>query len=162
MKKLFKLSLVALISLLFAGEMKAQLNESFTDATFPPTGWTSATYQGAGGNWLRSTTSFRTTPACAISNFQNPNGENILRTLQFTPITNDSLIFWFRQSFGTVYADTMKIMVSTTDTAKASFTTILTLADGVNYPPSGTYGRFAVSLGAYSGTPIYVAFTQRW
>ncbi|MBS1516475.1 MAG: choice-of-anchor J domain-containing protein [Bacteroidetes bacterium] len=162
MKKLFKLSLVVLISLMFAGEMMAQLNESFTSATFPPTGWTRITYLGTGGAWARSTSSFNTTPACALSNFGSLSGsENYLKTPQFTPITNDSLIFFFRQSFTAVYTDTFSVLVSVTDTAKASFVPKLTLIDGVNYPTAGTYGRFAISLSAYAGTPIYIAFRHR-
>jgi len=162
MKKLFKLSLVVLISLMFSGEMMAQLNESFTGVTFPPTGWTRITYLGTGGAFARTTTSSRTAPAAALSNFGSATGsENYLKTPQFTPIANDSIIFWFRQSFAAVYQDTFTVLVSTTDTAKASFVPLLTLIDGVNYPTAATYGRFAASLSAYTGTPIYIAFRHR-
>ncbi|MFZ1321434.1 MAG: choice-of-anchor J domain-containing protein, partial [Ignavibacteria bacterium] len=161
MKKLLLIFTMVLFAMI-GNDSFAQLNESFTGVTFPPTGWTRATYLGSGGAYSRSTASFRTTPACALSNFGSATGsENYLKTPQFTPIANDSLVFWFRQSFTTVYVDTFTVLVSTTDTAKGSFTPLLTLIDGVNYPTAATYGRFAVALGAYTGTPVYIAFRHR-
>jgi len=147
--------------MLFAGkELSAQVNEGFEGATFPPTGWTNPSVVIGNGDFYQIASVPRTGINCAISEYTPTGADNYLITPQFTPISNDSLVFYFSQQFTAVYDDSLEIKVSTTGNLPANFTTRLRVyKDGVDYPlPGLTYLRVAISLNAYSGVPIYIAF----
>ncbi len=160
MKKFFSLHLFMLMFLLISGNLFAQykLNEGFEGATFPPAGWSTKVVVAGSGAWARSTATPHTGLADAVSNFTTAGADNYLVTKRFTPGAGDSLVFWMAQVFTAVYADSLDIKVSTTDSLNFP-TLLLHLRDGVDYPlPAGTYKRFAVSLNAYAGMTVWVAF----
>jgi photosystem II stability/assembly factor-like uncharacterized protein len=136
------------------------LIENFDAATFPPAGWRAVSVVGP-VVWVRSTSQFHSTPACAFINYDcSPSGLDWLIAPQKNIASGDSLSFWLRKN-DSGYPDSLQIMISTTDTALTSFTqSVLTLTD-VTYPAAGTWGRFAVSLNAFAGQNIYVAF-RHW
>lgn len=76
----------------------------------------------------------------------------------FRIAAGDSLRFRLRLAFQGYQPDSLSIKVSTTDSALASFRTVLLLREGTNYPPNATtWYRYAVSLNAYAGQKVYVA-----
>ncbi len=134
--------------------------EAFTGTTFPPTGWKTVNVLGT-VVWVRSTTQYHSSPASAFINYDCGTGGGVdwLITPQWTIATGDSLVFWLRCNDYGWPPDSLCVRVSTTDTALAHFTTrILYLAEGVNYPPASTWGRYAASLNAFAGQNIYIGF----
>ncbi|MFH1011159.1 MAG: choice-of-anchor J domain-containing protein, partial [bacterium] len=140
------------------------MNESFSYANFPPIGW--QTLQTGEGLkvWTRSTSNTHTTPGCARSEYEDLVGQTSKRWL-ITPhlsvdSATDSLSFWTRTYYSFVAGDdSLFILVSTTDSLPASFTGILeTYKPGQGGDFINEYVRFALSLGAYVGQDIYIAF----
>jgi len=134
-----------------------KLNESFTEASFPPAGWHAKNILGT-VQWVRYTTSFNTPPASAFSNYQSTGGEDWLVTPQLSIVAGDTLKFWARRYFSSSYPpDSLQIRVSTTDTSVASFATLVAAYD-VNAFPYPAFGQYAVSLDAFAGMNVYIAF----
>ncbi|HMS65215.1 MAG TPA: choice-of-anchor J domain-containing protein [Ignavibacteria bacterium] len=159
-KQLMHFSVLFLLVLFANSNLFSQINEGFEGATFPPTGWTNPSVVIGDGDFFQTNSSPRTGIYCAASAYTTAGADNYLITPQFTPISNDSIIFYFSQQFTAVYDDSLEIRVSTTGNLPANFTTRLRVyKDGVDYPlPSLTYLRVAISLNAYTGVPIYIAF----
>jgi len=135
-------------------------SEGFESVTFPPTGWRAVSDMGT-VVWTRSTAQFHTGAASAFINYDCGAGGGIdwLFTPQWSIISGDSLSFWLRTNDNGYIPDSLAVRVSTTDTARASFTTrILYLAEGLNYPPAATWRRYAASLNAFAGQNIYIGF----
>jgi len=134
-----------------------KLNESFTDVTFPPAGWHTKNILGP-IEWARFTSSFYTPPACTRISWQSTGGEDWLVTPQLSIATGDSLKFFARKIFSSVYEpDTLEIRISTTDTSVASFTDVIFKAS-VNVAFQITYEQFSFDLSAYNGQNVYIAF----
>jgi hypothetical protein len=136
-------------------------SQDFESTTFPPVGWQSRNQQGT-AVWARSTAQAHLSTASAFINYQYPGtGEDwlIMPRYQVTA-TTDSLVFWMRLLFAGYQPDSLCIKVSTTDSLLSSFsTTLLKLQEGLNYPSNTTtWVRYAVSVGAYNGQQIYLAF----
>ena len=102
-------------------------SEDFTDATFPPTGWHTKNLLGT-NEWVRYTTYYNSPPASARISYQGTGGEDWLVTPQIGIVAGDTLRFWARRYFSSSYPpDSLQIVVSTTDTAVASFTNLRAL-----------------------------------
>ena len=142
------------------------LNQEFTDVTFPPTGWTSASLLGA-KVWNRSTTSAFSAPACALSDWETTGGYDWLITNSHTVYAGDSLSFQLRRSYtGAAFNwDSLQVYVGTSaDTA--TMTRVLTIGvnalidtTGSTYPPRlGAYQRYAVNMNSFAGQNVFIAF----
>lgn len=158
--KRISLSLALLLCLCFTFKAEAQykVNESFDGTTFPPTGWYSNIYISGSVNWARVTTPVHSGAGTAFANYGPAAGnEAWLVTPKFLVATGDSLSFWARKQYSSNYPpDSLTVMISTTDTAKASFTTLFTY--NTNTAFTTTYAYFARTLNAYAGQQIYIAF----
>ena len=123
--------------------MSQTLNEGFEDPTFPPTGWHAKNILG-GIEWFRDATTSHSGIASARVSWDAAGGEDWLVTPMVSIVTGDSLKFWARKIFSTVYEpDTIEVRVSTTDTSVASFTDVL-FKSSVNVAFTTTLERFAI------------------
>jgi photosystem II stability/assembly factor-like uncharacterized protein len=132
-------------------------SESFTDVAFPPAGWHTKNLLGT-NEWVRYTTSYNSSPASARISYQGTGGEDWLVTPQVPIVAGDSLKFFSRRYFSSSYPpDSLLILVSTTDTSVASFTTVIASYDvnAFSYPD---FAQLAVDLSAFAGQNIYIAF----
>jgi len=133
-----------------------KLNEGFEDPAFPPAGWHTKNILG-GVVWMQANGG-HTGAHSAVVAWQTTGGEDWLVTPQINITNGDSLSFWARRYFSSVYdPDTLQILVSTTDTAVASFTDEIFKQD-VNAFPYPDYGQYSFDLSAYDGQSIYIAF----
>ncbi|MBE0663248.1 MAG: choice-of-anchor J domain-containing protein [Bacteroidales bacterium] len=157
-----KLLLISAMLLLWAGSSWGQnLNESFSDVTFPPEGW--AKYRGTNNigtlrDWDRYTLNPRTAPASASVNYEAVSGglaEDWLVTPKLSVSEgNNTLTFWIRDQFTTNYGSILYVKAS-----NASQNTHADFTDIISYPePGTTYIQKIVDLSAYNGQDIYIAF----
>jgi hypothetical protein len=153
-KSKFLLILVMSIMLLWMASNSAiaALSESFTGTTFPPTGWTVYNFDGSDA-WVRYTTYYNTSPACAQI-YYDPHNNDWLITPQQSIVAYDKLTFYYRAQ-STSYVETLFVRVSTSATvsdtsAYAVISTIIT--------SSTTWAKAEMSLNAYAGQNIYIAF----
>jgi len=158
--------LSAILSALFltlgftvSAQLSGYLSESFEPETFPPSGWTRTNVSGT-NQWARSTTEHYDGVASAWMRYQSGPGEDWLISPQFSVVAGDSVTFFMLLDDVGYQPDSLSVKVSTTGTATASFTTtLLKLREGINYPPTATtWYRYAVSLNAFAGQNVYVAF----
>ncbi|MBT8392668.1 MAG: choice-of-anchor J domain-containing protein [Ignavibacteria bacterium] len=137
--------------------MSQTLNEGFEDVTFPPTGWHAKNILGP-IEWFRATGTAHTGDASARVSWDGSGGEDWLVTPQVPIVTGDSLKFWARKIFSTVYEpDTIEIRISMTDTSVASFTDVI-YKNSVNVAFNTVFEQFAFDLSAYNGMNVYIAF----
>lgn len=135
------------------------LSESFTNPTFPPPGWRTAHVSGIGGDWFRSTVGFRSAPACAQSDAGILLADNFLITKRVTPDSNDSLVFWVSSNYLLGALGRLDVKVSTTDSIVTSFIDFLIPFQlNLQLLTPNVYVRQAISLSAYAGQPIFIAF----
>ncbi|MEO0072546.1 MAG: T9SS type A sorting domain-containing protein [candidate division WOR-3 bacterium] len=135
------------------------LNESFTSATFPPTGWLVQNFNGF-NTWQRVTINPNTQPACAgvESDGQWSRNNDWLITPQIGPIiSGDSLVFYARRGPYSL-SETLYIRISSApnqnDTSQYSIVYKIAIT-------SSNWTRFARSLNNYAGNSIYIAFWYR-
>jgi len=145
---------------LIRAQISGFYKQSFEGTQFPPAGWQSVNVLGA-NTWVRSDFDFYDGGYSAYMQYQLAGGQDWLITPKFSVAAGDSVIFYMTTDYSGFTPDSLIIRVSTTDAATASFTqTILQLEEGVNYPSSGVWQRYAASLGAFAGQDIYVAFSH--
>jgi len=133
------------------------LNEGFENPTFPPAGWHAKNILG-GVAWMRASTITHTGAGSAIIAWEVTGGEDWLVTPQLNILMGDSLKFWTRRFWSAIYQpDTLQIRISTTDTAVASFSTVLAAYD-VNTFPYPNFGEYKIDLSSFSGQNVYIAF----
>lgn len=135
--------------------------QDFEGTAFPPAGWQVQNVAGATYTWARSTAQAHQGLASAFIRYDASGGEDWLIAPKFqVTAATDSVVFYLRLAFQGYPPDSLSLKLSTTDSARASFTTtLLALHEGVNYPPnSNAWYRYAVSLGAYSGQQVFIAF----
>lgn len=135
------------------------LKEGFEGQQFPPPEWSTVNLKGP-NVWIHSTTFAHEGTKSAFSSysFPDPKGINYLITKKFTVSAGDSVTFWFTPLFAG-YPDSLFVQVSTTGTNAGSFTTTIgTFYDGNNYPEAGIWQRASLSLDAFAGQNIYIAF----
>jgi len=137
--------------------MSQTLNEGFEDPTFPPAGWHAKNILG-GVVWMRATGTAHTGTGSAVIAWQTTGGEDWLVTPQVPIVAGDTLTFWARRYWSASYPpDSLLIVVSTTDTAVASFTTVLAAYD-VNAFPYPDFAEYKVDLSSLAGQNVYIAF----
>jgi hypothetical protein len=152
------------LALLFANSIFAQFPEGFEGGTFPPAGWNTFIGQNGLGtliNWAPTGFPASGTGAAYIdaefSETQTALSEDWLVTPQvaITP-SNSTLTFWQNHFSSGASNSRYEIRVSTTSpTDIASFVTIA--AQNETQLPD-QYRVHSVSLGAYVGQSVYVAF----
>jgi len=162
MKFFFKL-ITSLCLSLSVGNMnlysQIKINEGFEGAEFPPAGWSVFSTNSSNGQWAKATRITSLGMGCAVSNFSSINSSNYLITKRFIPSAGDSIVFSFKQTFWNVYKDTLNIRISNTDsTFSGANTLLLNLREGFNYPSPNGFKRYAVSLNAFAGQNVWVAF----
>lgn len=140
--------------------------EDFGGDYFPPLGWKSVNELGRLSMWFKTMNAYHSAPAGAwipveFGDTSGTGGLDWLITPKLNISTGDSLIFWLRPETTGNQPDSLCVRISTTDTALAHFTDrILYLAEGFNYPDT-VWTRFALSMNAYAGQKIFVAFKHR-
>lgn len=156
MKKIFSLFIALFVMSICAKAQVTYLNEGFEDGVIPA-GWTLVDADGDGYNWSIPTANFFyhngnhcVASASYISTALTP--DNWLITPQLSVSAGDSISFWYRAQDPNYAAENFGVYVSTTGTAPADFTSVYQgTADSI-------YLRCAISLAAYAGQNIYVAF----
>jgi hypothetical protein len=132
---------------------------------FPPTGWVivNADSGGTTGAWFQGTTSVFTADngsGYAAANYQGANDFLIDQWLISPPIasigSSDTLMFWQRSPDNSIYADSVEVRISTTDSLTTSFTTRL------DYFQTSTSGwaqnKYPLKNFVTAGKTIRVAF----
>ncbi|MDZ4712149.1 MAG: choice-of-anchor J domain-containing protein [bacterium] len=160
--KIFFIFIFLLPALLSDATAQVKLLEGFEGTAFPPTGWSVANIIEGNGEWVQSSRTSRSGNKCAVSNYTPTGSSNFLITKRFVPTTDDSLIFYFRQTFWNVYKDTFSVYVSTTDSLASGMTNLLyKFKDSITYPSPNKYGRYAFSLNAYAGDTVWIGFFHK-
>lgn len=138
--------------------------------TFPPAGWQVIDVLDTATGWNSSVTA--DFPAaydgmqsayCRYEFATPSSGESWLITPKFTVASGDSLSFQFKLEYFGFAPDSTFILVSTTDSALSSFTTVLDFyAEGLNYPTDTSNWYYKTySLSAFAGQDIYIAFKNK-
>jgi hypothetical protein len=130
------------------------LAESFTGTTFPPPGWTVYNfYTTADDAWVRYTSYYYSTPACARVAYDLPNNDWLI-TPRLKAVNGDKLKYWWRAG-STSYTETLYVRVSTNpDVSDTASYVIIDQAMG----NSTDWAQRVVDLSAYDGQDIYIAF----
>lgn len=133
-------------------------SEGFEGTTFPPTGWAVHQLDGGTNTWIRYTTSpiFGTASAAVRWESSTLQNDDWLVTPQFTVNPGAFLNFYAKRQ-STSFFDSVEIYYSTTGGVPPS---------GYNYittiMPAGTTPElFQISLNAYAGQNIYIAFRYK-
>lgn len=139
------------------------LQEGFEGATFPPVGWTSFDNgNGTTQSWIQNTPGNGSTNAAFIryENVTSGVAEDWLVTPALTLGAADTVLaFYQRQSFSSDYGSVYTVRVST-DTSQTN-TTLFTTIDTQTETAFGlTYTPKTVSLAAYAGMTVYIAFVM--
>lgn len=121
-------------------------------ATFP-TAWRTVIWTAESGNTVASSTSWFTTLSPADRWLITPS-------ITLPADSQLSLEFFARSHDVSPYDDGFKLKISTTNTAKTSFTNILEVANAVNAPISQLAAPYTVNLSAYAGQTIYLAWVN--
>ena len=149
-----KLVLLFITTLILGGLFAAPLNESFSDPTFPPSGWTVHNVDG-GQAWIRNTSSthYYSAPGSAYIKYDSSSTHNdwLVTPCLVPSAANYTLSFW--ASHYSNYPETFKVWVSTASNAVSDFTIQL----GSEITTTTTWTQYDYDLSAYIGTPIYVA-----
>lgn len=133
-------------------------NEGF-EANFSPDCWSMNDVDGDGYNWYLNTTAYpHSGLACASSASWNSvalTPDNYLITPQFNiNAANLQLKYWVAAQDPDYPAENYSVLVSTTGTAPANFTEVFTEI----LTADTTWAERTVSLSAYNGQNIYIAF----
>ncbi len=139
------------------------LQEGFEGATFPPIGWTSFDNgNGTAQSWIQSTPGNGSTNAAFIryENVTSGSAEDWLVSPALSLGAADTVLAFFqRQEFATDYGSvyTVRVSTDTSQTNTAAFTTIDTQPETAF---GTTYSAKTVSLAAYAGMTVYIAFVM--
>lgn len=143
--------------------------ENFDASNQFPAGW--ATFRGANNagttqDWRINTTSGYSPPNCAFVQYEN-TGSNLAQDWMVTPLidlsglANPALTFMTAQQWEPNYGSIYKILVSTTSqTAHSEFTEIASWTE-LQLGNVAAWGQKGVSLAAYSGQQVYIAFMMQ-
>lgn len=169
MRKIYSLLFVVLTTFGYG-----QFSENFDAATSIPSGW--ATYRGENGLGTAFDWTFIATPrnysppnAAFVRYEANTGGLNedwlVTPLINLTGYTGANLTFYGGQQFTVAYGTVYEVKVSTTSqTDLTTFTTVATYGES-DFASTGAAALVAadmktVSLGAYDGQQIYVAFVM--
>ena len=140
--------------------------EETFDTTVQPGDWIVIDNDGSGAaysfeqqiNFTGGTVNPQAGQSFWFSDFTNANSSGLIDEWLISPqiptiTAGDSLIF-YAGAIGGLYADSLKVLISTTDQNPANFTEIAYfLVDG----PIGAWNRYAFDLTPFAGSQIYVA-----
>ena len=160
----------------FSSVLFAQiLEEGFESTTFPPTGWTKQS-PDAGTGWEKQTVGTTPIPGfnggtiasapvnggttvafCTWKTGGSESNDQWLISPQIIPLTGNILTFWLNK-FPCTYADTVKILLSTTGNSISDFTNAIAI---INYLAIDTgWVKYTYSLDSYADSSIYIAFNE--
>jgi hypothetical protein len=150
---------------LFATPLSGYYREDFEGALFPPAGWQAVDVLNPNYNWTISDGIPYNGSQSAYIGFDQGNIpiEDYLILPKFSVVPGDSFSFYLALQYAGWPPDSTFVLVSTTDSAISSFTTVLaTLAEGLNYPTGAeVYQNYAYSLSAFAGSDIYLAIKNK-
>jgi hypothetical protein len=139
--------------------------EVFGD-TLPPAGWQVVDNDGSGSAWdfrqaILFTSGDTVLPQAGqsfwFSNFNNANSSGLIDEWLISPqipAANFDKLTFYAGSIGSIFPDSLKVLVSTTGTNPGDFVEIAyVLVPG----PTGSWHEFTFDISAFSGSPIYVA-----
>ena len=160
MKKFYSLILLAAALICLPSTVKATtpFTEGFETAV-PPTGW--STIHVKGGNWSRNNTTYYVgihggSYDAMMAYATSGGADNYLITPQLSPVDGETLKFYIAsQNYENT---TVTVEVSeTTNTSASDFTDVLaTYKSKIDI--NTTWAEKELSLGAYAGKNIYIAF----
>lgn len=159
MRKLLSILSFILYCAVANAQTFTQLSESF-EGNFPPQGWIAQHTDGI-TVWEQTNSMMYCNGAYDGSYYVMVgagNGDNYLITPKLHPQVGDSLVFYMGiESAGYNLSNTTTVEISTSGIAPEDFSSIrtLTVAD---FTSMETWHRFALSLSAYAGQTIYLAF----
>lgn len=135
----------------------AQFTENFDSGTTTPAGWT-VTNGGDTNTWIFGAPGVGTANSgtnVARINYGATAHDDYLISPQFTVTTgvSEQLSLWAKHR-SDFYPEPFDILLSTSGTATANFTT--TIAAAVT--PNTTWQKFTYSLAAFAGQTVYIAF----
>ncbi|MCB1060650.1 MAG: choice-of-anchor J domain-containing protein [Calditrichaeota bacterium] len=159
---------LALLTCFAASAWAVDLSESFDETTFPPIAWQSVE-NGDGSNlWIRTTLNTNSGPAKAADVEEDLAGGEVAARWLITPklhVNNitDEISFWVRTQYSFVVDnDSLYVMLSTTDSLPASFSTVLAQYKcGSGGAFQNVYQNYALNLASYVGQDVFVAFLHR-
>lgn len=120
--------------------------------TFPDA-WNIVNWQVESGNIVASSPSWFTSIAQADRWMISP-------AITVPANSTAALEFFARSHDVSPYDDGFKLKISTTNTAKASFTDILSVAHAANLPIASQTNPYTADLSAYAGQTIYLAWVN--
>ncbi|MCZ2143457.1 MAG: choice-of-anchor J domain-containing protein [Ignavibacteriales bacterium] len=131
-----------------------KFSQGFEDVTFPPAGWAVHQLDGGANIWLRYTSApiFGTATASVRWESASLRNDDWLVTPSFTVDAADKLFFY--GVGGSAYADSVSIWVSTTGGVPPTGYTRI----GAFRPMPAPGQMFQLSLAAYAGQTVYLAF----
>jgi len=132
--------------------------ESFTGATFPPVGWAVYNLDGGGSTWVRNTSTYHSSPGSAQHNYASSSAgmqDGWLVTPAVTiPAAGAPLTFWEYTSFPTYYyKHSLWVCTTSCTSPPTNFTEVQAFGS-----PTSAWRQQTVSLNAYAGQSIYLAF----
>jgi uncharacterized repeat protein (TIGR01451 family) len=129
-------------------------SEGFEDVTFPPTGWSNYTFSGVG--FVQDATQAHGGTYSAFYDDAMGTQEGWLVTPQFTPGgAQTELAFWQYQNYDSFYTyHGIWVSDGSGDPNDGDFVELTELGPGAE----DAWEEVRLSLAAYAGTPIYVAF----
>lgn len=148
---------------LFSSPISGFYREGFDGITFPPVGWQVIDELNPNINW-EQTYAFPFSGSNSVYiGYGNNTAQDWLILPQFTVAATDSFSFWLAAEFTGYPPDSTFVLVSTTDSALTSFTTVVaTLAEGLNYPTTPfVYQKYSFPLAPFAGSDIYVAIKNK-
>ena len=150
MKKTITILLLVLFAI--SWQTRAQFNESFEGATFPPANWT-VINDGDANTWESGSVAHTGSSAAKI-HYSSDAHDDWLITPAITVVagSTDRISFWAK-NYSASWIDEFNVMLSTTGTAKTDFTVTL----DSNVGPLDTYTLYEYNLSAYVGQTVYVA-----
>ncbi len=158
----------ALLTCFAASAWAVDLNESFDEVTFPPIAWQSFETGDGVNTWIRTTNSTNSGPAKASFVDEDLGGGEIAQRWLITPKLSvnsvlDTLSFWVRTQYSFVTDnDSLYVMLSTTDSLPSSFSTVLAQYKcGSGGAFINVYVNYVLSLAAYNGQDVFIAFLHR-
>ena len=136
---------------------QVRLNESFTDpeSIFD---WTIINRDNGIQTWQRTTLKFRTSPASITCRFESSTLQNDdwLITKKLLVTANDSLTFWHSIQ-SPAFPESLYVKIGPTNNPNNSGWTNL----AVIYDQSTSWKYRKISLSAYAGQQVYIAFVNR-
>jgi len=133
------------------------LEESFENATFPPTGWVAYNIDGGGSQWVRSTARAYAGSASAFHTYSSvgtQDGWLVTPAVAVPAVGTSALSFWEYTAYATWYVKhSLWVCTSGCATPPTNWTQVTEFG-----APTSAWRQQTVNLGAYAGQTIYLAF----